>query len=331
MEGSQAAQQPQQPPARRWLAFAEWLRQQAGGAAEEAVSEASASDAEEADLPLAEPGTGTPLSTTSGSRGGNVLTPRSTVPALPSPGQLARHATLAPRLPDCRAETRLTSESCSRARQEMTVLLAAPGMPLHQAPVLTAKQASALMAAICEPLLSLPVGRLTRKLSAPTKLQPTPDRGQLSLWLLPDDSLSLVWQSAVQLPPAELAAATAGSASDGSISSSSSSSSTAGSQAPELQQSCSVAVWEELAHFPAQAHLQDDAPGEHKGFSADLLGGPLQRAALRPAYTLRGRSQHGRYAMCFQHSCMSSLPPSNHLHCCSFLPCCPSPPPPRQW
>lgn len=268
MEGSQAAQQPQPPPARRWLAFAEWLRQQAG-AAEEAVSEASASDAEEADLPLMDQGTATAFSATPGNRGGSVLTPRAAAPALPSPGQLARHATLAPRLPDCRAETRLTSESCSRARQEMTVLLAAPGMPLHQAPVLTAKQASALMAAICEPLLSLPVGRLTRKLSAPAKLQATPDRGQLSLWLLPDDSLSLVWQSAVQLPPAELAAATASGARDSTTSSSSSDSSTSGSsggaassQEPELQQSCSVAVWEELAHFPAQAHLQDDAPGE---------------------------------------------------------------------
>jgi hypothetical protein len=160
---------------------------------------------------------------------------------------------------------RLTSDSCSRARQEMTVVLAAPGMPLHHAPVLTAKQASSLMAAICEPLLSLPVGRLTRKLSAPTKLQPTGDRGMLSLWLLPDDSLSLVWQSAQQLPAATLEECAAGTRSGSSSSSSASggggSRGSGGSQALGLQQSCSVAMWEELAHFPAMSHLLDDAAG----------------------------------------------------------------------
>lgn len=137
-------------------------------------------------------------------------------------------------------------------------MLAAPGMPLHQAPVLTAKQASALMAAICEPLLSLPVGRLTRKLSAPTKLQPTEDRGILSLWLLPDDSLSLVWQSAQQLASAALEDI-AGPSSLGATRSRITGSG-GSEQVPGMQQSCSVAVWEELAHFPAMAHLLDDAP-----------------------------------------------------------------------
>ena len=198
------------------------------------------------------------------------------MPGTPGEKMLARAATLAPRLPDCRAEMRLTSDASSRARQEMTVMLAAPGMPLHQAPILTAKQASALMASICEPLLSLPVGRLTRKLSAPTKLQPTEDRGLISLWLLPDDSLSLVWQSAQQLedPAAPLSPSCCSSTSigysnsgaaaeqqDGAASSSNSSSSNGGCQQAPLQQSCSVAVWEELAHFPAMAHLLEDAPG----------------------------------------------------------------------
>ena len=188
----------------------------------------------------------------------------------------SRRGSSGPRLPDCRAEMRLTRAASSRARQEMTVMLAAPGMPLHQAPILTAKQASALMASICEPLLSLPVGRLTRKLSAPTKLQPTEDRGLISLWLLPDDSLSLVWQSAQQLedPAAPLSPSCCSSTSigysnsgaaaeqqDGAASSSNSSSSNGGCQQAPLQQSCSVAVWEELAHFPAMAHLLEDAPG----------------------------------------------------------------------
>lgn len=281
MEGGRTQQQPAQGPP-RWLGFAAWLRQQAGGGLpEEAVSEASASDAEEADLPPAAEQQDQQVQQQGGSgsraAGGLAGAPA----AARSEPQLGRPATLAPRLPDCRAETRLISESASRARQETTVLLAAPGMPLHQAPVLTARQASALVSAICEPLLSLPVGRLTRKLSAPTKLQPTEDRGALSLWLLPDDSLSLVWQSAQQLgselvdEAVGMAGASPMSSAEGHCSapgSSGGSSSDPGgasrvegsgpSQLPGLQQSCSVAVWEELAHFPAQAHLLEDAPGE---------------------------------------------------------------------
>jgi hypothetical protein len=274
MDGGQTQQaQPAAAPARR-LQFAQWLRQAAGGPPEEAASEASTSDVDEAELP-ADPAAPSSSNTNSSSRGSSMLTARGggapSQPAAPdTPGQLARHATLAPRLPDCRAEMRLTNDASSRARQEMTVMLAAPGMPLHQAPILTAKQASALMASICEPLLSLPVGRLTRKLSAPTKLQPTEDRGLITLWLLPDDSLSLVWQSAQQLedPAAPLTPSSSsnslGSSTSGAAAEQqdSSSSSDGGSQQAPLQQSCSVAVWEELAHFPAMAHLLEDAPGE---------------------------------------------------------------------
>lgn len=301
MEGGRTDQQQEAggPAARvQRLGFAAWLRRQAGAPLEEAVSEASTSDAEDAELmvPAADHpqaaaqgsnGSSRASSISGGGRVGGLPVPAVPVPVLP--GQLARHATLAPRLPDCRAETRLTSDTCIRARQEMTVMLAAPGMPLHQAPVLTATQASALMSAICEPLLSLPVGRLTRKLSAPTKLQATEDKGIVSLWLLPDDSLSLVWQSAQLLSAAAVdeatsaatAAATAGCApssyssascigahESGSVAGNagsrddgpSSSSSGATAQPRHLQQSCSVAVWEELAHFPAHAHLLDDAP-----------------------------------------------------------------------
>ncbi|KAL4451896.1 hypothetical protein ABPG75_007558 [Micractinium tetrahymenae] len=264
MEGGRTQQQPAQGPP-RWLGFAAWLRQHAGGPPEEAVSEASASDAEEADLPLAAEQQPQQVQQQASS-GGRAAGGLAAAPARGEP-QLARHATaLAPRLPDCRAETRLTSDSSSRARQEMTVLLAAPGMPLHQAPVLTARQATALVSAICEPLLSLPVGRLTRKLSAPTKLQPTEDRGVLSLWLLPDDSLSLVWQSAQQLGAAAVdeavgaASPSSSSSSSGDLDGSGSVHASGSSQQPPLQQSCSVAVWEELAHFPAQAHLLDDTP-----------------------------------------------------------------------
>ena len=281
----QEAQQQTRPAAAstRWHTFAEWLSRQAGGLPEEAVSQASASDAEEDDLTSETAAAAAPSSSSSSSSSARGAGAALAATAPMTPGQLARHATLAPRLPDCRAETRLTGETASRARQEMTVMLAAPGMPLHQAPVLTAKQASALMSAICEPLLSLPVGRLTRKLSAPTKLQPTEERGVLSLWLLPDDSLSLVWQSAQQLAPEELAAATEGSSegSGESCSSQASVESGAGAASPsstqqqqaeqapqQLRQSCSVAVWEELAHFPALAHLMDDVPGAVQGCAA---------------------------------------------------------------
>ena len=42
-------------------------------------------------------------------------------------------------VPDCRLETRLVNEyTC--ARQQLTVMLAAPGMPLHKAPIVTSKQ-----------------------------------------------------------------------------------------------------------------------------------------------------------------------------------------------
>lgn len=300
MEGGRAQPQAAPPPlSARWLEFAAWLRQQAG-VSEEAVSEASTGDAEEAEPTLRSATAAAAVAADNASqqhlaeRPAGVAAPSAAPPspAAPvTPGHLARHAQLAPRLPDCRAEMRLTSDSCSRARQEMTVMLAAPGMPLAQAPVLTAKQASALMAAICEPLLSLPVGRLTRKLAAPTRLAPTEDRGVLSLWLLPDDSLSLVWQSAHHLASAEVETALGSSsgspgsgssepsdpgsssggpgsggrlASGGDTPSSSSArnpSGGSGAQLPALQQACSVAVWEELAHFPAQAHLLEDAPG----------------------------------------------------------------------
>jgi hypothetical protein len=158
MEGWQT-QQSAQP---RWLAFAEWLRQQAGGPSEEAVSEASTSDAEDASLP-AEPipssSSAASTSTQAGSSSKLAAMARpaagssgssSTAGAAPvSPSHLARHATLAPRLPDCRAEMRLTSDTSSRARQEMTVMLTGPGMPLNEAPMLTCKQ-------VCEGLALRP-------------------------------------------------------------------------------------------------------------------------------------------------------------------------------
>lgn len=320
MEGGRTQQQAAQGPP-RWLGFAAWLRQQAGGGLpEEAVSEASASDAEEPDLPSAAEQQSQPVQQQGGSSSRAADGLAAGAAATRSDPQPARQAaSLAPRLPDCRAETRLTSDSASRARQEMTVLLAAPGMPLHQAPVLTARQASALVTAICEPLLSLPVGRLTRKLSTPTKLQPTEDRGVLSLWLLPDDSLSLVWQSAQQLGSAAVdeavdAAAVSPRRSDASLGSSASGSDGGSSdlggrssssleggglgQLPALQQSCSVAVWEELAHFPAQAHLLEDAPGEHTLVCQCSLGRRLGESQSQagngwpPAAVLRLEGTH---------------------------------------
>jgi len=60
--------------------------------------------------------------------------------------------------------------------------------------ILLSSQAKSLLAALYEPLIQVSVGRLTRRLEAPTILCPSEDRGTLGLWLLPNDDLSLVWQ-----------------------------------------------------------------------------------------------------------------------------------------
>ena len=178
-------------PASKWLSFGEWLQQQrsAEGTAPDATS--TPSDGlvvtSHADSPSAAPCMPTAASAHTTSSSSNASSSSSGV-AITSTGTQGTSSTssrppLRTLVSDCRMETRVAGD-CARARQEPLVMLAAPGMPLHRAPVLTARQAQALMAAVSAPLVSINVGRLTRKLTAPTKLEATEARGQLSLWLV---------------------------------------------------------------------------------------------------------------------------------------------------
>jgi hypothetical protein len=103
-----------------------------------------------------------------------------------------------------------------------------------------------LLNVLSGPLVEVRAGRLTRKLSAPTRLQPVPDeRGTLALWLLPNDDLSLVWQATVPGPPRVDLAVVAD-----------------GGGRPCRLASCGAVLWTELARFPAGCHLHDEAPRE---------------------------------------------------------------------
>lgn len=82
-------------------------------------------------------------------------------------------------------------------------------------------------------------------MEAPTKLSPTSEVGFLSLWLLPNDDLSLVWQAREQQ-----------SAADDVI-----------EDEEELNESAAVGsadsdvtLWEELVRFPAGALPTVDEP-----------------------------------------------------------------------
>jgi len=179
----------------------------------------------------------------------------------------------------------------------MTVMLAIPGMPLDKAPILTARQASSLIASLSEPLAQVEVGRLTRRLEHPSKLVPTEERGTLSLWLLPNDEMSFMWHTHQSIEEelyrnnsnnnsGESDVASSSSLADArpdiaqpsvattpnpttAPSSSTSSSSTSNPlpfAAPPLPDSVTIAtssltMWEELAHFPAAYNfIQDDQP-----------------------------------------------------------------------
>eukprot|EP00887_Chlorella_sp_A99_P007900 scaffold20.g7900.t1 len=276
----------------KWLSFGEWLRQQRGSGEGEAASEAGTAVSEDGDAQLeapapqsasgqadaaasqlvaaassSSPPTAAPAVAGPGSGGGGEGRGGSPPPAAPPRPQLR------PLLADCRCEMRMASE-CSRARQEALVMLAAPGMPLHRAPVLTARQAQALIAAVSEPLVSINAGRLTRRLAAPTRLEPTAARGKLSLWLLPSDDLVLTWQETTDLPPAEAEpqacaaggepgggrAADGAGGSGGAEAEAGADASASLPAAPACREAATVSVWEELAHFPTLCHLAEDSP-----------------------------------------------------------------------
>ncbi|GAB4819212.1 hypothetical protein N2152v2_006258 [Parachlorella kessleri] len=225
---------PDQPTSSFWLPFASWLQQQCSN--QEDGSRRSSDQLhspQQAALRRPSPAAG------ASARG-----------ACGAPSQqraLLRggHSTVS----DCRGEQRML-EGYVHARQEMSVALNAPGLPVHSAPVVTAKQATALLRAISEPLVSLEVGRLTRKLSSPAKLQPTQDRGMLSLWLLPNDDLTLTWQATLPVAASEQPQAAGLDARPGGA---------VGAAAAE-HVSCSMTVWEAIAHFPEHSFLECDEP-----------------------------------------------------------------------
>lgn len=137
-------------------------------------------------------------------------------------------------------------------------------------------QAAALLKSISEPLVSLEVGRLTRRLSSPTKLVPTEEQGSLSLWLLPDDSLLLTFASKLAAPQRQRGPE------DGSDGGSSSSeeeeggaSNSGGGGAAEAavpggsgqQVACGLVVWEALVHFPESCFYHEaEEPGGWTSF-----------------------------------------------------------------
>lgn len=98
---------------------------------------------------------------------------------------------------DCGFEASMLTGPNIRGRREMSMLLAVPGLSVSKAPMLPTKDAGALLTALYEPLVEIPVGLLARSLDNPMNLTPVKGGigvGRLSLWLLPDDSLSLVYQ-----------------------------------------------------------------------------------------------------------------------------------------
>lgn len=158
-------------------------------------------------------------------------------------------------------------------------MLAAPGMPLHKSPFITTRQATSLLSALCEPLVQVSVGRLTRRLESPTLLRPTQDKGVISLWLLPNDDLSLVWQGRAtdtSLPGLATgtgapigvqpgAAAVTSSSNTDMPSPTATNGSTSSLPAVRAVQDveragCEVTVWEELARFPSGMHPGSNDP-----------------------------------------------------------------------
>ena len=132
---------------------------------------------------------------------------------------------------------------------------------LRCGPACSYVQATALLRAISEPLVSLEVGRLTRKLSSPAKLQPTQDRGVLSLWLLPNDDLTLTWQATLPLAASRQSQEMQQQQQQREAGLDASAGGAAGAAAAD-QVSCSMAVWEAIAHFPEHSFHESVEPGK---------------------------------------------------------------------
>ena len=224
-----------------WLSFRDWLEQQRGDSDDQGQG---ASPSPSSHLPPLPPSVH-PTTNPTPSDQPSTSTPTPT----PLPPRRPGSSVSAALARDCRAETRLL-DGYARGRQDMSIMLAAPGMPLHKSPLVTTRQATSLLTALWEPLVQVPVGRMTRKLESPTLLHPTQDKGVLSLWLLPNDDLSLVWQGRPSSSECSSASASATS-----TFTSTSTDATDATDATDVEISgTEVTVWEELCRFPAGAH-----------------------------------------------------------------------------
>ena len=101
---------------------------------------------------------------------------------------------------DCRMESSLLAGGPGRGLQEMSVMLGVPGVPAVNCPIVPTKSIANIMNVLYEPLVTVDVGVLTRTLQSPMLLQPREyaRRGRLSLYILPDDSLSLVFEGEIE-------------------------------------------------------------------------------------------------------------------------------------
>ena len=172
---STEAEQPEVSPsdagdddASRWMKFGSWLKNHMETAADDCVEQVEEEQVEQNAV----------TETTSEAKKGSPIV-----------------------LKDCRHQSGLMTGvgGSSRARQEMTVMLGAPGMALDKCAIVPSKAINAVMSSLYEPLAQVDVGVLTRHLESPTRLKPRvfAGKGTLSLFILPDESLSLVYQSVI--------------------------------------------------------------------------------------------------------------------------------------
>lgn len=116
---------------RTWLSFTAWLRTQA------------AAEAPEADQgPASEGHTSNPEPSSPPSPSGQLAggPQRGAAPAAPAAASAQRRQGRSLQPASCGMEDRLLEGYLHGAQQEMSLLLAAPGLPAHRAPIITAKQ-----------------------------------------------------------------------------------------------------------------------------------------------------------------------------------------------
>ena len=85
-------------------------------------------------------------------------------------------------------------------QQEISVMLGAPGISPDKNLVIPTKSIGSVINLLNDPLVKVDVGVLTRTMDSPTSLVPRryAGRGTLSLYILPDDSLSLVFSGSIE-------------------------------------------------------------------------------------------------------------------------------------